>query len=970
MKKKDKLIVLAGVAILVIASVGVYYWSPKETVSLSIDTIFETTGSIAEVPSAITVADNNPFYPLIATPLAVHYDSEGNQVVVPLYVENFSSPSTAITRAKDMIGRSVDLIIDGSKSPEEISLDLATQYWDRSDAVLLIKDDQEGYNLGLVATPLASYMSIPVIVTDEIDNQVLSTLNKLGVKYYLVCGDITPSGEYLKFTNVDDIVSFTINLAEDKFGDINYVTLANPLDAWPPKVLDKKIVLSKSEEVKNSAFLIGNFLKALKPLLSPYVYNFTIPEDYKYALVKLDIRNLEPIDQVEKFDDNLIIMGSFGYLRTYSYPGERDSQGNLKQDMLHFETVYYDQGGEELWFSVLPTFMTLDSAKIEVTVTVEKLSNPYYPLIEKASTVAPYLTAYHRGILFAKPEFAFAADDNVTLDGKTLPGNTQPFLHPELIPAINKHVYEAIHVPLNKLLSRIREIDASNQEMLRESYYREPVYIALVGGTTMLPQYYYRNPHSDPFDHPVAGGYGTNTPSDFIYGNIDPEIYSLKPYPEDYIENDLFSHYPVAENIVGRLTAWDVQDMSALIARTIFYYNIIDKLGDWKDRASFRVGAGTDMQKLPILTGIREISMKLSGGFLGSEEPMKWPSGEKYFLIKRVKNYLEEGGFKVSTAHRGAAGHEGYTNELLRELRKDNPILHSILVKRIKFRQGYQNIDSLKNLSWWSESLFGDSSSLVVGKELEENSNFILSDSHAIWFEKAYADNLLFELGIPFGMFVTRVLQPPGLRSPLDQLGSDTVRKVSGMKMGPSVMLVEGCGAGKIDCVPSKTTLANAYLHAGVNAYISPTTLSAFYGALEPRPNFNGGVGLGIRGFLKAWYNWKFKGEYPTPTFNEYIFEYACKEMFEQNVSLGKALRDAKNAFLPAQFNDTYRWTPPLSVIGNLPREMTKNLQESMKTTSETDHRFPVEKYATIYQINLIGDPAFNPYEPCNEGAQ
>jgi hypothetical protein len=29
---------------------------------------------------------------------------------------------------------------------------------------------------------------------------------------------------------------------------------------------------------------------------------------------------------------------------------------------------------------------------------------------------------------------------------------------------------------------------------------------------------------------------------------------------------------------------------------------------------------------------------------------------------------------------------------------------------------------------------------------------------------------------------------------------------------------------------------------------------------------------------------------------------------------------------------------------------------------------FPVEKYCTVFQVNLLGDPAFNPYEPCNEG--
>ncbi|HDO19243.1 MAG TPA: hypothetical protein ENG74_00795, partial [Thermoplasmatales archaeon] len=955
---------------LIIASIGIYYWSPGEIKTLETKALLSACGEIAEAPAAVMVPDTDPFYPLIVTPLAVHYDSEGNQIVAPLYVENPENPSRAVVRARDMIGKNVDLIVDGTKSPKEVSLDLASNYWERSNAALLIKDNQEGYSLGLVATPLASYMSIPVIVTDEIDRSVESVLNKLGVKYVMICGNLSTSLQHIKFSDIDEIIDLTIDVVEDKFGDVEYITLANPLDAWPPKVLDKKIVLSQRDEVRNSALMIGNFLKAMKPLLSPYVYTFTIPEDYKYALVKLDIKNLEPVDQVEKFEDNLIIQGSFGYLRTYAYPGERDSRENLIHDMLHFETVYYDQGGEELWFSILPTFMVIDSAEIEVTVTVEKLSNPYYPLIPKESSLAQYLTAYNKGILFAKPEFAFAADDDVKMDGKTLPGNTQPFLNPALIPLVNKHVYENIHIPLNKLLAKIRDIDLSRDEMLRESYCRDPVYIALVGDTTMLPQYYYRNPHSDPFKHPVAGAYATNTPSDFIYGNIDPEIYSLRPYPDDYLENDMYSQYPFAENIVGRIMGWDSQDISALIARTIFYYDVIDKLGDWKNKASFRVGAGTDVQKLPIITGIRKMCMMLTGGFIGSDEPMKFPSGEKYFLIKRVKNYLEEGGFEVSTAHRGAAGRTGYTNEMLREIWKDNPLLHWILIKRIKLRQGYQNIDSFRDLSWWSESLFGDSSSLVVGEELEENSNFILADQHAIWFEKAYADILLHELGFPFGTLAIRVLQPPGLRTPIDQISSDSVRNVVGRELGPSVMMIEGCGSGKIDCIPPKNTLANAYLHAGVNAYISPTTLSAFYGALEPRPNFGGGVGLGIMGFMKTWYDWKFKGELPEPGFNEFIFEYTCKELFAQNVSLGKALRDAKNAYLPAQFNYTYRWTPPLSMINNLPYEIKRDIQKTMSEGGNVDHRFPVEKYATVYQINLIGDPAFNPYEPCNEGAE
>jgi hypothetical protein len=90
--------------------------------------------------------------------------------------------------------------------------------------------------------------------------------------------------------------------------------------------------------------------------------------------------------------------------------------------------------------------------------------------------------------------------------------------------------------------------------------------------------------------------------------------------------------------------------------------------------------------------------------------------------------------------------------------------------------------------------------------------------------------------------------------------------------------------------------------------------------------------------------------------------------MFEKNIDIGTALRNAKNAFLPAQLNITFRWTPPLSIIDNLPYDLQQQINDNIKSTAQEDLTFPVEKYCTIYQINLLGDPAFNPYEPCNEG--
>lgn len=966
MNRNDKIIVLFGVLILVLASIGVYYWVPEEAkpATLSMKDLYQISGVMSQESDAITVSDSNPFYALIATPLAIHYDLDGTQHVNPLYVKNLAEPSSAVERVESQIGVQIGETLLDSKSAKEYSLYIAQKYWEQSEAVLIIEENESGYGLGVVATPLASYLNIPVIVTNEVDQDVRVVLDGLGVKYSLVCGDIEGYGKCVNFKDVDEILDASIDIVMQRFGDINYITLANPRDAWPPVVENTTIVLNEKGTLKGGNAFPSHVLDYL--LSKKTSFAFKIPEDYKYALVKLDLRNLQDPEDIEKFGDNIILGGSFtGYLRTAAYPAKTDSQGNIEEDRLHFESVYYDSCGEEFTVSLDPAYTVIDSAEFEITITVEKLSDPYYPTMKQFSSVAPYLAAYHKGIVFAKPEFAFAADDDETLNGKKLPGNTQVMYNPILIPVVNRHVYENVHIPLNNLLAKISDADPEISDVgkyLKQSCDQAPYYIALVGDTVMLPQYYYRSPHSDPFSKPAKGAYATNVPSDFIYGNVDPETYSLLPYAEDHLENDIYSDFPEAENIVGRIVGYDVQDASALIARTVFYDEVIDDFGEWKDNAAILTGAGCDMQKLPIVTKIRDI--------LGHTDPTKFPSGDKYFLVKRVVNNFEQGGFNAQSAERGAAQRVGYSVDALREIKKDG-ILNRLffpfgLVKR---RQGFQNWESLKDPEWWIKAL-GDSSELVIGGKLEKSSNLIISDSHAIWFEKESGDVLMHSLGGPRLLYqlLARYVPIVPFRTPLDTLGSYSVRDVSNVEMGPSVMMVEGCGSGKIDGILPTNSLACTYLHAGVNAYMSPTTFSAFYGALEPRFGKNG-IGFGIVGYLKAMRNLK-QGQYTPVYFNQYIFEHAILEMFDKNIDLGTALRNAKNAYLPAQFDMTFRWTPPLSTSTNLPYELQQQIDDNMKSTAGQDLTFPVEKYSTIYQMNLLGDPAFNPYEPCNEGNQ
>lgn len=958
MRKNDKIVVLVGIFILAISSIGIYLWNPIETFSETADVkdLYTICGVLSKNPDAISVSDEDAFYPLIATPLAVHYDKNNFQKIIPMYIKDFDDLSDAVYRAENDIGIISNVIIDGSVSPKETSINIAQNYWEKSKAALLVEYNESGYNFGVAATPIASYLSIPVIVTDEIDQDVRNLLNDLGVEISIICGDLDGFGECIKFNNIEEVVNLTVELVRYKFGDVEYVSITNPRDAWSPEVLNIT-ELYFDGRLTSGTLLPSQFVRALQG--QQKIVRFSIPEDYKYAKVEIEFKNLEDPENIEKFGDTVTMQGSVvGYASTDASPSKLDSSGNVEYDRFHYETVYYDMAGEEMDLKMSANFHIQDSAEYELYINIEKLSNPYEPLIRQLSSLAPYLTAYHKGIVYLDPGFAFAADDDVLLDGESLPGNTQVMKNPILIPVLNRHIFYNIHEPLNELLAMIRDVNISDDlglSALKKACDKDPFYICLIGDTTMIPQYYYRSPHNDPFDNQDKM-YGTGCPSDFIYGNIDPERYFMQPHVgKEDVENDKFSGYPEVENIVGRISGWDVQDASALIARTVFYEELIENKGDWKNNALVMSGAGLEFQKLPFFNTIYEI--------LGQHEPMKFPTGEQHFLNMRTSENLEKGEFNVEVAERGQAQRVGYSDEALWDIKHDG-ILNRLFFPRllVKLAQGFESVNSIYDLGWWRKALSDQSG--VNGGELQENSNIIQSNSHGIWFSFEHGDCMLHYLGGPPILYqiLGRFIPVAGrFSTPLDSAGAYSVRSVSTMNMGPSVMFVEGCGCGKIDSLHPQNTIAYAYLHSGINSFISPSTYSAIGGYLEPRPKWpllDEGVGFGIIGYLRAAINAR-QGVYPPVHFCGVIFEDSYENLIKNNCDVGTALRDAKNGFLPEEANVTYLWTPPLEDPAEGP--------SYFMTTAAGGDRVIVEKYCTIYQLNLLGDPAFNPYEPCHD---
>jgi len=180
-------------------------------------------------PNAITVSDSSPFYALISTPLAVNYDEAANQRVIPMYIKSFTNPSKAILRAEEQIGIITDLVVGDIFSPKQTSLILASLFWESSNTALIIKQDQEGYNLGVTATPIASYLKIPVIVCNQIDNEVEVVLDKLGVETVYICGDLsTQAYNKVKFNDLEQIIDEIENIISVKFQKtLDYVTLTH-----------------------------------------------------------------------------------------------------------------------------------------------------------------------------------------------------------------------------------------------------------------------------------------------------------------------------------------------------------------------------------------------------------------------------------------------------------------------------------------------------------------------------------------------------------------------------------------------------------------------------------------------------------------------------------------------------------------------------------------------------------------------
>ena len=202
--------------------------------------------------------------------------------------------------------------------------------------------------------------------------------------------------------------------------------------------------------------------------------------------------------------------------------------------------------------------------------------------------------------------------------------------------------------------------------------------------------------------------------------------------------------------------------------------------------------------------------------------------------------------------------------------------------------------------------------------------------------------------------------------------GDYNTRGVENMEFGPSFMWLESCICGKIDGMYPKANIGQTLLHAGVTSLVvSPTGSNIAGGYIEPKNRMYDTPFAVNRVKRRAFSDAK-QGVYPEPHFGYKMYTDLCDDLRINNVSVGMAFRNARNKYLPEDADWELWWSPPLVTTGNfiLDNELMNDMYERIKSTSSGGKGPMLEnKYITYQEYLLFGDPAFNPYEPVNEGS-
>ena len=651
-----------GAVAVVLVLVGAGLWMAGERRSAAagyrqatIDDLIASRSARSSVSfDAVLASLDSAYYTLIATPVANYYDGASNMLVPLLVVgENWETQDHGVSKSVKSflevypvpgavsIGRTPDAgatvsdTLDGG-TPVKTSSMVAQKFWTQSDGALLVREDQDGYNLGMPATVLASYLNIPVLVVKKTSDAV-PVLEKLKVKYVLEAGRLDPYQKTWKLRDVEEIANLTAlgvkgsggamkSVMKDRLGiNCTYVALANPIDIHHPRVLATNVTVFEgtvtSKDTGSTYF----------PISTDPSHEFVIPRDWTYANLIIDSympfssspipgRNPDKDGQRQYtyvgIDDNgdgaMEKMELFA--PSLAYESVRDAGGNAVAARAFMEKPVFNAPGPHVVQIAATLHMQFPpnlprsvptappTTNFTITVTVQKLEDQIFPYMHNMSALAPYLAAARQGVVLGKPVDAVngpGADVNCACDPLTSESGMEE--------ANNQTVL--VKKDLNAFLARLEGLDAGSDESTLAKAYAarlpKAFPVAICADPSMIPWRYYATTGQT-----GVAQEGMGVPSDNFYADIDAD-HANPPF-------DLDGSPPSMELAVGRVVGWDPQDQSALLARTFFYDRIIDKFQGhtgqaWKDSALNTFGSKVPVGFAVTVTTKLNEAWRLSG---------------------------------------------------------------------------------------------------------------------------------------------------------------------------------------------------------------------------------------------------------------------------------------------------------------------------------------------------------------------
>lgn len=525
----------------------------------------------------IIASEKNPFYSILGTPLACGYN-DTNQLLKPmLLVENNTLSQkqlkfiSTFTSSKEILSIGFSPTNHESTtllgSPSLISQKIAKTYFQQSDEALILPYNQTitAYTQSLIASPLASYLHIPILLYDTAQQnhqEIRETLSQIDTKKIYLVGDISPNifqNNYnlILLKNKSLIQDFLLATIKNKFQSLDYVTLTNPADTIPLSTINSQLKKTEQSNHHTALYFLGK-----KHLLSgsdTITKQISIPEGIHKFSINVSLKNttsMFPSETTIPIFLSAELTDPNGRTVAYGHsPG-------YQKDATYLETLITNYSGEytltiSLFHGYRGGFFSLRgfsnvNATLHIRQNIQTLSSPHYPLIPNLSQNAGYLTSAHGGIIIANEHFSLTDSTYATIANYHATG---PW-YDETLHSYNNEKVAFIIKQLRNQLNQLKTHD------LYESYVNGSGWLALLGDTNMLPMHYYQSNQTNLAERGL--------PSD--------NPYSL--------------HHQLSP---GRIMSYTAADASVLIARTLFYEHLCgpaQQEDEWHRKFNFIYGEG------------------------------------------------------------------------------------------------------------------------------------------------------------------------------------------------------------------------------------------------------------------------------------------------------------------------------------------------------------------------------------------